>query len=99
MSHRITYRPNTDGSFTLVYKGDAQSLVDACAAEARAHRERGRQVNGDMRRVMSIDQVVLMDIAKKHGLSPFDPRVFEIAKGRDYSKFRTVDDRRYFRGR
>lgn len=84
----------------MKYTGDAQFLVDGCAEELRANRERGRPREMPwMRRTMSIDQVVLMEIAREHNLSPFDDRVFEIARGRDYSKFRTVDDKRYFRGR
>jgi len=40
-----------------------------------------------------------MGIAQKHGLNYFDPAVFEIAKDRDYSKFRCVEDKRLFRSR
>ena len=53
----------------------------------------------DMRKIMAIDKIVLMEVAKQNGLSPFDPRVFEIMKGRDYSKFRTVDDKLLWKGK
>jgi len=100
MSYRITYHQDADGNDILRYSGDAQALVDACAAEARANREASIPLaKRGMRKTMSLDPVVLMDIAHKHGLNYFDPAVFEIAKDRDYSKFRTVEDKRYFRSR
>ena len=100
MSYRIKYREDADGNPILQYSGDAQALVDACAEEVRARREHGTSRRpADIRKVMSLDPVVLMDIAQKNGLSYFDPAVFEIAKDRDYSKFRCVDDKRLFRSR
>lgn len=100
MTYRITYREDAEGHSILQYSGDAQALVDACAAEARANRETSMPLaKRGMRKTMSLDPVVLMDIAHKNGLSYFDPAVFEIAKDRDYSKFRTIEDKRYFRSR
>jgi len=93
MSYRITYDEDADGNSILRYSGDAQGLVDACAEEARAAREHGRFAQkGDMRKIMSLDPVVLMEVAKQRGMNPFDPALFDVLKGRDYSKFRTVDD-------
>lgn len=94
MSYRITYNEDSDGNAILRYHGDAQDLVDHCADYARDHREMGRFAANkpDMRKVMSVDPVVMMDICHKHGLDYFDPGVYEILKGRDYSKFRCVDD-------
>lgn len=86
----------------LRYSGDAQSLIDACAKEATANRESPRRISSataGMRRTMSLDPVVLMDIAQKHGVNYFDPAVFEIAKDRDYSRFRCVEDKTLFRSR
>ena len=101
MSYKITATEDAEGRTILRYSGDAQSLVDACAEEVRARREHGKfsARPSDMRKVMSLDPVVLMGIAQKHGLNYFDPAVFEIAKDRDYSKFRCVDDKRLFRSR
>lgn len=105
MSYRVTYHEEADGRVVLRYSGDAQMLVDACADEAKANREQfGRHSSAGMRRsmglrrTMSIDPVVLMEIARQHGISdPFDPAVFAIAKGRDYSKFRCVEDKLLFK--
>lgn len=97
MSYRIKYREEPDGTAVLEYSGDVQNLVDACADEARAKRE--MKTRSHMRKMMSIDPVVLMQIAHEHGLDYFDPQVFEIAKGRDYARFRTTDDKLYFKDR
>ncbi|MDE2101735.1 MAG: hypothetical protein KGL39_31100 [Patescibacteria group bacterium] len=101
MTYRVTYDEDADGRSILRYSGDAQGLIDACAKEARDAREHGRFTKRPhhMRKIMSVDPVVMMDIAHKTGLDYFDPAVFEILKGRDYSKFRTVDDRRLWRGK
>ena len=99
-SYRITYDEDAQGNMILRYSGDVQNLVDACAEDVRLNREqRGPHAAGksDLRKMMSLDPVVLMEIAKQNNLSPFDPAVFEIAKGRDYSRFRTVDDKLYFK--
>lgn len=93
MSYRITASEDAEGRTILRYSGDAQNLVDACAARARAHREHGKFApSQDMRKVMSIDPVVMMEIARLHGLAYNDPAIFQIAKGRDYARFRCVDD-------
>jgi hypothetical protein len=98
--YRIRYKTDADGNDILEYSGDVQSLVDACADEARARREMPTMKPGShMRKMMSIDPIVLMQIAQEHGLSYFDPAVFEIARGRDYSRFRTVDDKIFFKDR
>lgn len=93
MSYRITATEDSEGRTVLRYSGDAQNLVDACAARGRAQREHGRFApTRDIRKVLSLDPIVMMQIAHKHGLAYNDPAIFEIAKGRDYSKFRCVDD-------
>lgn len=100
MSYRISYHEETDGTMVLRYSGDVQNLVDACASEVRGNREQfGRTgPKNDFRRTMSLDPVVLMEIARKHGITdPFDPAVFEIAKGRDFSRFRCIDDKLLFK--
>lgn len=101
MSYRIKYEEDSQGNYILKYSGDVQNLVDACADEVKANREqRGRFASNqsDMRKMMSLDPVVLMEIARQHGISdPYDQAVFEIAKGRDYSRFRTKDDALYFK--
>jgi len=102
MAHyRIRYKEDAEGNSILEYSGDLQGLVDACADEARARREAGTQRKGSfgMRKMMSIDPLVLMQIAQERGLDYFDPAVFEIAKGRDFSRFRTADDKLYFKDR
>lgn len=100
MSYRITYREDADGNSILQYSGDVQNLVDACADEARARREMPRMKRGShMRKVLSINPIVLMQIAQEKGLDYFDPAVFDIAMGRDYSRFRTVDDKLLFKDR
>lgn len=102
MSYRITYHEEADGTVHLRYHGDAQGLVDACAAEARGQREAPRPISdarANMRKTMSLDPVVMMQIAIERGI-PFDdlPAIFKVARDRDYSKFRCVDDARLFRG-
>lgn len=93
MSYRITVTDEADERTVMRYSGDAQNLVDACAARARAHREEGRFAPGrDVRKIMSLDPIVMMQIAHQHGLAYNDPAIFQIAKGRDYAKFRCVDD-------
>ena len=93
MSYKITASEDSEGRTILRYSGDAQGLVDACAARARAHREHGHFApTRDIRKVLSLDPIVMMQIAHEHGLQYNDPAIFEIAKGRDYSKFRCVDD-------
>ena len=99
--YRVRYKEDAEGNSILEYSGDLQNLVDACADEARARREMGsvRQRGMGMRKMMSIDPIVLMQIAQENGLDYFDPGVFEIAKGRDFSRFRTADDKLYFKDR
>ena len=97
--YRITYKEDAEGNSILQYNGDLQSLVDACADEARARREMGRKRGSHMRKVLSIDPIVLMQIAQEKGLDYFDPAVFDIAMGRDYSRFRTVEDKLLFKDR
>lgn len=100
MTYKVDVKQEADGTLVMRYSGDAQYLVDACAHEARGNREAGgHRAMPDMRKIMRLDPVVLMDIAHRHGLDYYDPQVFEIAKGRDYSKFRTVNDRLLFRGK
>lgn len=99
MSYRITATEDSEGRTILRYSGDAQGLVDACAARARAHREHGRFApKGDIRKVLSLDPVVMMQIAHEHGLQYNDPAIFQIAKDRDYAKFRCVDDPLLWKG-
>lgn len=97
MSYRITYDEDASGNMILRYSGDVQGLVDACAAEAREYREHYGRFGAnkkDFRPTLSLDPVVAMEIMRQHGIEdPFDPRIFEIASGRDYSKFRRIDDK------
>lgn len=99
MSYKITYHERSDGTSVLQYSGDAQGLVDHCAEYARAYREHGVP-NGmqiGARKMLSIDPVVAMDVAQKRGMDFFNPDLWNIFKDRDYSKFRCIDDKRYFR--
>jgi len=87
---------------TLHYHGDAQALVDACAAEARGQRESARRpsfARSNLRKTMSLHPVVMMQIAHERGI-PYDDldAIFTAARDRDYSKFRCVDDKLLFRG-
>ena len=102
MSYKISYSEDASGNAVLRYSGDAQGLVDHCADYARAHRENGgvKNANGlgvGARKVLSLDPVVMMEIAHKHGLDYFDPAIYDIAMGRDYSKFRCIDDKLRFK--
>lgn len=97
MSYRITYDEDSEGRPILRYHGDVQTLVDACADEARGRREQGTK--NDLRRTLSLDPVVMMQIALENGLDFFDPAVFDIASGRDYSRFRCIDDKRMWKHR
>ena len=92
MSYNITYHEESDGTVVLKYTGDVQLLVDACASEMRGHREQGKP-KSDLRRTMSLDPVVMMQIAQENGLDFYDPAVFDIASGRDYSRFRCIEDK------
>ena len=95
---RITYSEDAEGRVILKYSGDAQSIVDACAEAARETRElRPRRGVANMRKIMSVHPHVAMEIAHRHGLDYYDPAIFEYLKDRDYSRFRTVDDKRLFR--
>lgn len=100
MSYRITYHEDADGNSILRYSGDVQGLVDACAKEATANRMNRKSLSSatsNMRRTLSLDPVVLMSICHKHGIPYWDlDAIFKVARDRDYSKFRTVDDKRYF---
>lgn len=98
MSYRITYTEDADGNSILRYHGDAQNLVDACAAEMRDNEaQRGRPLK-NMRKIMSLDPVVLMDVARQQGITDyFNPDLFDLLKDRDYSRFRTVNDRRLWK--
>jgi len=94
MGYRTTYHEEADGTMVLKYHGDAQSIVDACAAEAREYREKTAFAKpAKYRTLMKVDPVVLMDVAQKAGLNCFDPAVFDLLKGRDYSKFRVANDK------
>ena len=99
-SYRISYDEDADGHPILKYTGDAQGLVDACAKEARARRENPKPISdtsSNMRKMISLDPVVAMEIARVHGIPYWDmAAIFKVARGRDYSRFRCVDDARYF---
>lgn len=100
MGYRITYHEDATGHTVLKYSGDAQDIVDQAAAEAREHREHGRHAGiSEFRKVMELDPIVMMEVARIHGLDPYDSKVVDIMMGRDYSKFRCVDDKRLFSGR
>ncbi len=100
MSYRITYHEDADGNSILRYSGDVQGLVDACAKEVRGNRENRKPIStrtANMRRTMSLDPVVMMSICHEHRIPYWDlDAIFKVARDRDYSKFRTVDDKRYF---
>lgn len=100
MSYRITYDEAQDGTMILKYSGDAQTLVDACAREARGWRESPKKVTAataGMRKMMSLDPVVMMQIARERGIPHSDiDAIFKAARDRNYSRFRCVDDARYF---
>ncbi len=98
--YKIKYHEDAEGRTVLQYTGDAQAIVDAAAAEAREHREHGRfSGRSEFRKVLELDPIVMMQIAQQNGLDYFDPKVMEIAMGRDYSKFRCVDDPLLFKRR
>lgn len=101
--YRISYDEDASGNVILRYQGDAQGLVDACAAEARGQREAPRRISAahsNFRKTLSLDPVVMMQIAQERGI-PFDDldAIFAAARDRDYSKFRCVDDKTLFRGK
>ena len=101
MTYRVTYDEDAEGRSVLRYSGDVQGLVDACAKEAAANRETPKRIttrSSNMRRTMALDPVVMMDICHKHGI-PYDDldAIFAVAKGRDYSRFRCVEDKTLFR--
>ena len=104
MSYRITVKEGPDGHGVIQYSGDAQGLVDHCAEYARSFREGERRMNGmgiGARKVLSIEPVVAMDVAQKRGMDYYKPDLWKEFYGRDYSKFRCVDDKSLFgrRGR
>lgn len=103
---RTSLHAESDGTLVLRYQGDATKLVDACAAAAREDRERR---DGDKthkrRRLLSIPREVLYQIALEQGISldrlarepALMERVWTLAMGRDYSKFRTLDSSKPYR--
>lgn len=99
MSYKITYHETSAGNPVLQYKGDAQGLVDHCASYAQGMRDltrtqRERAAIGiGLRKVLSVDPIVAMDVAKKRGMDCFNPDLWREFMDRDYSKFRTSDDR------
>lgn len=99
--YKITYHEDAmTGNMVLKYSGDAQAIVDAAAAEARGHREHGRfSGRSEFRKVMELDPIVMMEVARQNNLSYYDKKVVEIMMGRDYSKFRCVDDPLLFKSR
>jgi len=100
MSYRMTYHEDADGRGIIRYSGDAQGLVDHCADYAKAHRENGRfaAAKKDMRKILSIDPVVAMEVARQRGMDYFNPELWREFTGRDYAKFRCVDDSRLWKG-
>lgn len=93
MSYDISVDVEADGRTVIKYSGDASAIVEAAAAEARGHREHGRfSGRSEFRKVLELDPIVMMEVARIHGLDPYDSKVVEIMMGRDYSKFRCVDD-------
>lgn len=101
MTYRVTYHEDSEGRSILRYSGDVQGLVDACAKEAADNRHNRKPIStrtSNMRRTISLDPVVMMDICHKHGI-PYDDleAIFAVAKDRDYSRFRCVDDKTLFR--
>jgi len=101
--HKITYHEESDGTLVLKYSGDVQNLVDACAEAARGQRESPRPISDarmNMRKTMSLDPVVMMHIANTHGIPYSDMEaIFKVARSRDYSRFRCMDDKTFFRDR
>lgn len=93
MSYTITPKMDSDGNLHLQYRGDAQAVVDHCADFARGMRERSTTAMPKRRKIMSVPPEVMMKVAIEHGI-PFHntSAIWEILKGRDYSKFRCVDD-------
>lgn len=94
MSYRITCHEQ-DGRLVMRYSGDAQGLVDACAKEANDNARLGRfQRPKDLRKIMSIDPVVLMELERRTGLSFLKPgesdELIRMLKDRDYKRFHTV---------
>lgn len=101
--YRISYHEDADGNSVLRYSGDASALIDACAKEVAANREKGKTRIREQnfgRRMMCLDPVVMMEVARQNGITDyFDPAIRKIMRGRDYSKFRTAEDTRYFKDR
>lgn len=105
MSYKIIYHENPNGNPVLQYKGDAQGLVDHCASYAQGMRELTRSqreqrgLGMGLRKVLSIDPIVAMDVAQKRGLDWFNPDLWNEFMDRDYAKFRTSDDKRVYQRR
>ena len=101
MSYKIKYHERPDGTMVLQYSGDAQSLVDHCADYVRANQQAGQSdlMRRPFRKKLSIDPVVALHEAQKRGMDPFDPDLWKVFKDRDFAKFRTDEDKRYFRTR
>lgn len=76
----------------VVYSGDAQAVIDACAAAAREDRERRDMKSHPKHRLMSMPRELLYKIAIENGI-PFNDTesIWKIAMGRDYSRLRTLD--------
>lgn len=76
----------------VTYTGDAQAVIDQCAAAAREDRERRDFKAHANHRLLSIPREVMYKIAIDHGI-PFEDTesIWKIAMGRDYSRFRTLD--------
>lgn len=76
----------------VVYTGDAQATIDACARAAREDRERRDFKSHPKHRLLSLPREVMYKIAIDHGI-PFNDfeSIWKVAMSRDYSKFRTLD--------
>lgn len=93
MSYTITPKMDADGTLHLQYHGDAQTLVDHCADFARGMRERPTTRMPNRRKIMSVPPEVMMKVAIENGIDFHNTAaIWKILKGRDYSKFRCVDD-------
>lgn len=93
--YRVQYHEE-DGNSIVSYWQDAEPLMDyaaACRREDREHTAFGKR--GEFRRVMTVPMTTVLAISTELGLDPFNPehskKIYEVLKGRDYAKFRTVD--------
>ncbi len=100
MSHyKITWDRDSNGNDVLRYTGDAQGIVDHCADYARDLRDHGQPKDNELglRKVMSVDPVVMMEICRQTGMDYFNPDLINVLKGRDYSRFHCSNDKRYYK--